>query len=81
MFFVELSCGRAVFFFAWLANRAFSSRLKPNAAVVDVIMDFFRKLRRFRFFLMMYLIFYLLEPVSLSVIIIHIFFIYVEPVK
>jgi len=48
---------------------------------VDVSMDFLRKLRRFRFSLMMYLIFYLLKPVSLSVIILHSFFIRVEPVK
>ena len=44
-------------FFPWFANRAFSSRLKQNAVVVDVIMDFLIKLRRLRFSVMIFLFF------------------------
>jgi hypothetical protein len=36
-------------FFAIAANKAFSSKLKANAAPVDTAADFFKKLRRFRF--------------------------------
>jgi hypothetical protein len=44
-------CGRraglAAGFFVSAANKAFSSKLKANAAPVDAAADFFKKLRRF----------------------------------
>jgi hypothetical protein len=53
-------------FFVDAANKAFSSKLKANAAPVDATAVFFKKLRRFRFPDIIHLSFHALSYLALD---------------